>query len=157
TDLSGQAALMSAYLAALSEPPEYERALALLEGFEEKYPKLAGERPQVVKVRLLALSRLGRLQPAAVEAARPDGTPLDPTYLDDLATRFLTTAAREQAAGKMDDAKAGKQAALLLSEKALEAKDAGSLTPAARRRLQTTAASLHEERGELAPALALYR
>ena len=157
TDLSGQASLMSAYLAALSDPPEYERALARLAGFEEKYPKLASERPQVVKVRLLALSRLGRLAPAAVEAARPEVATLDPMYLDDLATRFLTTAAREEAAGKMEDAKAGKQAALLLSEKALEAKDAASLNTAARRRLQTTAASLHEERGELAPALALYR
>ncbi len=157
TDVSGQASLMSAYLAALSEPPEYERALALLDGFEAKYPKLANERPQVVKVRLLALSRLGRLGPAATEAARPEAATLDPMYLDDLATRFLTTAAREQAAGKMEDANAGKQAALLLSEKALDAKQATSLTPAARRRLQTTAASLHEERGELAPALALYR
>ena len=95
---------MSAYLAALAEKPEYERALTWLDGFEEKYPKLASERPQVVKLRLLALSRLGNLTDAAVEAARPEVATLDPTYLDDLATRFLTTAARQQAAGKTAEA-----------------------------------------------------
>jgi TolA-binding protein len=113
TDLSGQAALMSAYLAALSEKPEYVRALTWLDGFEEKYPKLASQRTQVVKLRLLALSRLGNLERGAVEAGRPEVVNLDPTYLDDLATRFLTTAAREQAAGKPDAAAAGKRAALL--------------------------------------------
>jgi tetratricopeptide (TPR) repeat protein len=155
--LSGQAALMSAYLAALADPPEYERALAWLDGFEEKYPKLANERPQVVKLRLLALSRLGKLEAAAIEAARPEVSGLDPTYLDDLATRFLTTAAREQAAGKPEAAAAGKRAALLLSEGALAAPSTAELAPVVRRRLQATAASLHEERGELEPALALYR
>lgn len=156
-DLSGQAALMSAYLAALTEKPEYERALAWLEGFEEKYPKLASERPQVVKLRLLALSRLGDLEGAAIEAARPEVGSLDPTYLDDLATRFLTTAARQQAAGQMPSAIAGKTAALLLSERALASASAAELSPIVRRRLQMTAASLHEERGALEPALALYR
>ncbi len=156
-DLSGQASLMSAYLAALAEKPEYERALAWLDGFEEKYPKLASERPQVVKLRLLALSRLGNLGAAAIEAARPEVATLDPTYLDDLATRFLTTAARQEAAGKKADADAGKRAALLLSERALGAPSAGELSPVVRRRLQSTAASLHEERGETEPALALYR
>ena len=156
-DLSGQAALMSAYLAALAEKPEYERALAWLDGFEEKYPKLASQRPQVVKLRLLALSRLGNLEAAAIEAARPEVSGLDPTYLDDLATRFLTTAARQQAAGKPEAAAAGKRAALLLSERALAAPSTAELAPVVRRRLQSTAASLHEERGELEPALALYR
>jgi tetratricopeptide (TPR) repeat protein len=156
-DFSGQAALMSAYLAALAEQPEYERALAWLDGFEEKYPKLASERPQVVKLRLLALSRLGNLTQAAIEAARPEVGGLDPTYLDDLATRFLTTAARQQAAGKIEDAEAGKTAALLLSERALASPAAAELSPVVRRRLQSTAASLREERGEVEPALALYR
>ena len=156
-DLSGQAALMSAYLAALAEKPDYERALAWLDGFEEKYPKLASQRPQVVKLRLLALSRLGNLEAAAIEAARPEVSGLDPTYLDDLATRFLTTAARQQAAGKPEAAAAGKRAALLLSERALAAPSTAELAPVVRRRLQSTAASLHEERGELEPALALYR
>ena len=156
-DLSGQAALMSAYLAALAEKPDYERALAWLDGFEEKYPKLASQRPQVVKLRLLALSRLGDLEAAAIEAARPEVSGLDPTYLDDLATRFLTTAARQQAAGKPEAAAAGKRAALLLSERALAAPSTAELAPVVRRRLQSTAASLHEERGELEPALALYR
>jgi TolA-binding protein len=156
-DFSGQAALMSAYLAALSDQPEYEKALAWLDGFEEKYPKLASERPQVVKLRLLALSRLGNLTQAAVEAVRPAVATLDPTYLDDLATRFLTTAARQQAAGKMAEAEAGKTAALLLSERALGGTTASTLSPVVRRRLQSTAASLHEERGEDDKALALYR
>jgi TolA-binding protein len=156
-DLSGQAALMSAYLAALAEQPEYERALTWLDGFEEKYPKLASQRPQVVKLRLLAYSRLGNLEAAAAEAARPEVAGLDPTYLDDLATRVLTTAARQQAAGKPEAAAAGKRAALLLSERALAAPATAELSPVVRRRLQSTAASLHEERGELEPALALYR
>jgi tetratricopeptide (TPR) repeat protein len=141
----------------LAEKPEYERALGWLEGFEEKYPKLASERPQVVKLRLLALSRLGNLEAAAIEAARPEVAGLDPTYLDDLATRFLTTAARQQAAGKPEAAAAGKRAALLLSERALAAPSAAELSPVVRRRLQSTAASLHEEQGEREAALALYR
>jgi len=156
-DMDGQAALMGAYLAALSETPDYERALTLLDGFEEKYPKLAGQRGQVVKLRLLAVSRLGKLEAAAVEAARPEVVTLEPAYLDDLATRFLTRAAREQASGNAAAAKAGKRAALLLSEKALQGPTAASLTPVVRRRLQSTAASLHEEAGELEPALGLYR
>lgn len=156
-DFDGQASLMSAYLAALAETPDYEGALGWLDGFEAKYPKLANEEPQVVKLRLLALSRLGRLKPAAVEAARPAVATLEPTYLDDLATRFLTTAAREQAAGRVDEAAAGKSAALALSEHALNGPSAGTLSPVVRRRLQSTAASLREERGDLAPALALYR
>jgi tetratricopeptide (TPR) repeat protein len=156
-DMNGQAALMGAYLAALSEKPDYERALTLLDGFEEKYPKLAGQRAQVVKLRLLAVARLGKLDAAAVEAARPEVASLEPTYLDDLATRLLTRAAREQATGNAAAAAAGKRAALLLSEKALQTPGAASLTPAVRRRLQSTAASLREEAGELAPALALYQ
>ena len=157
TDMNGQAALMGAYLAALSEQPDYERALTLLDGFEEKYPKLAGQRAQVVKLRLLATSRLGKLEAAAVEAARPEVATLEPTYLDDLATRFLTRAAREQATGNAAAAAAGKRAALLLSEKALQGQASASLTPVVRRRLQSTAASLHEESGDLGPALALYQ
>ncbi len=156
-EFNGRAALMSAYLAALAEKPDYERALAWLEGFEEKYPKLASEEPQVVKLRLLAMSRLGRLRAAAVEATRPAVVSLDPMYLDDLATRFLTTAAREEAAGKSEDAAAGKSAALALSERALASTSGATLSPVVRRRLQSTAASLHEERGELEPALALDR
>lgn len=156
-DFSGQAALMNAYLDALAEKPDYARALGWLDGFEEKYPKLASQRPQVVKLRLLALSRLGNLEAAAVEAARPEVAGLDPTYLDDLATRFLTTAARQQAAGQAEAAAAGKRAALLLSERALAAPPTTELPPVVRRRLQSTAASLYEERGELEPALALYR
>ena len=148
---------MSAYLAALADQPDYERALTWLEGFEEKYPKLASARPQGVKLRLQALSRLGRLEAAAIAAARPEVSGLDPIYLDDLATRFLTTAAREQAAGKSEAAAAGKRAALLLSERALAGPSAGELSPVVRRRLQSTAASLHEEGGEIAPALVLYR
>ena len=157
TDMNGQAALMGAYLSALADQPDYERALTLLAGFEEKYPKLASQRPQVVKLRLLALSRLGNLEAAAVEAARPEAAGLEPTYLDDLATRFLTTAARQQASGKPEAAAAGKRAALLLSDKALSGPSAGTLTPVVRRRLQSTAAALHEESGELGPALGLYR
>lgn len=156
-DMDGQAALMGAYLAALSEKPDYERALVLLDGFEDKYPKLAGQRAQVVKLRLLAVSRLGRLEAAAVEAARPEVATMEPTYLDDLATRFLTRAAREQATGNAAAATAGKRAALLLSEKALQTPSAAALTPIVRRRLQSTAASLHEEAGELGPALGLYQ
>jgi len=156
-DFDGRAALMSAYLAALAEKPDYERALAWLDGFEEKYPELASEEPQVVKLRLLALSRLGWLQPAVAEAARPAAATLEPTYLDDLATRFLTTAAREQAAGHAAAAAAGRQAALALSEHALNGPSAATLPPAMRRRLQSTAAALREEQGDLAPALVLYR
>jgi tetratricopeptide (TPR) repeat protein len=156
-DLMGQAALMNAYLAALAEPPDYEQALAWLGGYEERYPKLREQEPQVVKLRLAAVVRLGRLADAAREAERPAVAELDPGFLDDLATRLLTTAARVQAAGKADEAAAGKQAALRLSERALASANASALTPVVRRRLRSTAAALYEERGERDKALALYR
>ncbi len=46
-ELMGQAALMRAYLAALGDPPDYQQAVAWLGGFEEKYPTLTSQRPQV--------------------------------------------------------------------------------------------------------------
>ena len=156
-DFMGQAALMRAYLAALSEPPDYAQAVAWLGGLEERYPKLADQAPNVVKLRLVALSRLGRLTEAATEAERPAVATLDPALLDDLATRFLTTAARAQASGKSDEAAAGKRAAQRLSERALASKDVGNLSPVVVRRLRTTLAALYEEQGARDRALALYR
>ena len=156
-DLMGQAALMSAYLAALADPPDYERALAWLGGYEERYPKLAEQRPQVVKLRLAALAQLGRLSEAAAEAERPAVAELDPAFLDDLATRVLTTAARLHATGQAGEAAAGKRAVRRFCERALASKDAGALGPAVRRRLQSTLAALYEEAGEGGKALALYR
>jgi tetratricopeptide (TPR) repeat protein len=153
----GQAALMRAYLAALAEPPDYAQALEWLGGFEERYPKLADQAANVVKLRLTALARLGRLGEAAAEAERPAVATLDPALLDDLATRFLTTAARAQASGKHDEAVAGKLAARRLSERALASKDAGNLGPVVVRRLRTTLAALYEEQGDRDRALALYR
>ena len=156
-DLMGQAALMSAYLAALSDPADYERALAWLDGYEERYPKLAEQRPQVVKLRLAALARLARLSQLAREVERPAVADLDPAFLDDLATRVLTTAARLQAGGQAAEAAAGKRAVRALCERALASKDAGALGPVVRRRLQSTLAALYEEAGEHEKALVLYR
>src|SRR6185503_17201887 len=67
-ELKGQASLMSAYLTALADKPDYEKALSWIEGCEEKYPKIAEQQePQVVKLRLAAYSRLSRLADAARE------------------------------------------------------------------------------------------
>src|SRR6185369_14319896 len=115
----GQAALMRAYLVALADPPDYTQALAWLDGYEQKYPTLTSQRPQVTKLRLAAYARLGRLDDAAAEAEKPAVADLEPEFLDDLATRFLTTAAREQAGGHNDAAAAGRRAALRLTERAL--------------------------------------
>jgi tetratricopeptide (TPR) repeat protein len=156
-DLMGQAALMRAYLAALSDPPDYAQALAWLGGFEERYPKLTEQRLQVVKLRLAALARVGNLTDAATESDRPAVADLDPAFLDDLATRFLTTAARLQASGRRDEAAAGKHAALRLSERALASKDVGTLNPVVQRRLRSTLAALYEESGQTEKALAMYR
>ncbi len=156
-ELMGQAALMRAYLAALAEPPDYEQAVAWLAGFEEHYPKLADREPQVVKLRLAALARLGRMRDAAVEADRPAVAALDPLFLDDIATRFLTTAARLEAAGKHEEAEAGRHAALRLTERALASKDADGMSPIVRRRLRSTLAALYEESGQRDRALGVYR
>lgn len=156
-DLMGQAALMRAYLVALADPPDYAQAVAWLAGFEEHYPKLGDQEPQVVKLRLAALARLGDMTAAAVEADRPAVATLDPIFLDDIATRFLTTAARLEAAGKHDEAEAGKHAALRLTERALAAKDADGMTPVVRRRLRSTLAALYEENGQRDKALGIYR
>ena len=69
-DLMGQAALMSAYLAALAEPPDYEQALAWLGGYEERYPKLVDQRIQVVTV-IGIHHRIGHIQHFP-----PDGHPV---------------------------------------------------------------------------------
>jgi tetratricopeptide (TPR) repeat protein len=156
-NLMGQAALMRAYLVALADPPDYAQAVAWLAGFEEHYPKLADQEPQVVKLRLAALARLGDMRAAAVEADRPAVATLDPIFLDDIATRFLTTAARLEAAGKRDEAEAGKHAALRLTEVALAAKDTDGMTPVVRRRLRSTLAALYEESGQRDRALGIYR
>ena len=153
-DFMGQAALMRAYLAALGDPPDYEQALAWLGDYEKKYPTLTSQRVQVTKLRLAAYARLGRLEDAAIEADKPAVAELDPEFLDDLATRFITTAAREQESGKPEVAAAGRHAALRLSERALAAKD---LSPAVQQRLRATAARLYEDAGERDKALALYR
>ena len=156
-DFMGQAALMRAYLAALADPPDYPQAVAWLAGFEEHYPKLVDQEPQVVKLRLAALARIGDMRAAATESDRPAVASLDPTFLDDIATRFLTTAARLEAAGKHDEAEAGKHAALRLTERALAAKDADSMTPIVKRRLRSTLAALYEESGQRDRALEVYR
>ena len=156
-DLSGRAALLSAYLAALGDSPDYERALTMLEGFEEKYPALADQRPQVVKLRLAALGRLGRLAAMAAEAERPEVAELDPLFLDHLSRRLLTTAARAKARGETEEAAAGKRAARLLAERALAAPaEEDGLTPRARGRLRGTLGTLYEDAGESARALAIY-
>ncbi|HYC00330.1 MAG TPA: tetratricopeptide repeat protein [Candidatus Limnocylindrales bacterium] len=157
-DLRGRAALMSAYMEATEQPPRWEQALAHLEGFEEKYPKLVEQRLQIVRLRLAAASRLGRLQLAATEAARPEVARLEPVYLDDLSSRLLVLTAREQAKGNVADADAGRRACLLLTEAALASPQADeTLTPAVRQRMRSTAASLNENAGQRERALALYR
>jgi tetratricopeptide (TPR) repeat protein len=157
-DLRGQAALMHAYLVALATPPDYARAVALLDGFEEKYPKIAAqEAPQVVKLRLAAYARLGNLPALAREAERPAVAELEPALLDDVTTRIITTAAREQASGNEEAATAGRRAARLLAERALASPGAASLPAPTTRRLQATLASLYEQQGEPEKALALYR
>ncbi|HYC56050.1 MAG TPA: tetratricopeptide repeat protein [Candidatus Binatia bacterium] len=157
-DINGRAALMSAYMEATEQPPRWEQALAYLEGFEEKYPKLIEQRLQIVRLRLAAASRLARLQLAANEAARPEVAKLEPAYLDDLASRLLVLTAREQAKGNVEDANAGRRACLLLTEAALASPQAQeALTPAMRQRMRSTAASLHDNAGNRDKALALYR
>ncbi len=154
TEFMGQAALMRAYLAALGDPPDYEQAVAWLGDYERKYPTLTRQRAQVTKLRLAAFARLGRLEDAAAESEKPAVAELDAEFLDDLATRFITTAAREQASGKPEAAAAGRRAALHVSERALAATDS---SPALKQRLRATAARLYEDAGERDKALALYR
>jgi TolA-binding protein len=156
-DMSGRAALLGAYLAALKEPPDYERAVALLTDFETKYPALAEERPQVVKLRLAALVRLGRLEETAVEAERPEVADFEPAFLDHLSRRLLTTAARQKARGQDQEAAAGKKASRLLAERALASPAVGELSPLEQSRLRSTLASLYEESGEHERALAIYK
>ncbi len=157
TEMSGRSALLSAYLAALAEPPDYEAAFTWVEGFEEKYPLLVDERPQVVKLRLAAAARLGRLDDVRTAAMQPSAAELDPAFLDHLSRRLLTASARQKARGKVEEAKAGKDAARLLAEHANASPHANDLSPGARYRLRSTLASLYEDAAEPERALALYR
>jgi TolA-binding protein len=154
-ELSGRAALMGAYLAALAEPPDYAQALDLLEDFETTYPMLADEAPQVVKLRLAAATQLTRLDLVAVEAARPAVAALDPAFLDQLSRRLLTAAAREKARGELEQAAAGRRAVRALAEQALAS--SADLSPRVRHRLRVTLASLYEDADESERALVLYR
>ncbi len=156
-ELMGQAALMNAYFVAVAEPPDLEQALHFLTDFEERYPKLREQEPQVVKLRLAALVRLDRLSEAARETERPAVAALHPAFLDDLVTRLLTASARQEAGGKTDQAAAGRDAARRLAEAALASKDAETLSVGARQRLRSTLASLYEQGGESEQALALYQ
>jgi len=82
---------MSAYLAALDEKPGYERRSPGLDGFEEKYPKLASQRPQVVKLRLWRYSRLGNLEAAGHGMRRARRWPgLGSDLSRRVGSRFLT-------------------------------------------------------------------
>jgi len=156
-EMSGRSALLSAYLAALADPPDYGAAFTWVEGFEEKYPMLLEERPQVVKLRLAAATRLGRLDDVRTAAMQPSAGELDPAFLDHLSRRLLTASARQKARGKVDEAKAGKDAARLLAEHATASPRATELSPRVRYRLRSTLASLYEDAEEPERALALYR
>jgi TolA-binding protein len=156
-DMKGRAALLSAYLAALADPPDYEQALHWLDGYEKTYPQLAGELPKVVKLRLEAFTRLGRLEAVAAEAERPEVATLDPAFLDHLVRRLLTTAAREKARGNEVAARAGKRAATVLCERALASPAAAHADTQLLYRLRATLASLYEEAGDTAQALDQYR
>jgi hypothetical protein len=72
------------------------------------------------------------MRAAAVEADRPAVATLDPIFLDDIATRFLTTAARLRPP-EARRGRAGKHAALRLTG-VPATKDADGMTPVVRRR-----------------------
>ena len=72
-DFSGQAALMSAYLAALAEKPDYEACPAVARRLRGEVPEARERASAGRKLRLLALSRTGNLAGCGRRSGAPGG------------------------------------------------------------------------------------
>src|SRR5262249_4759876 len=73
-----RAALMGALVAASTTPPDRETTVALLSGFEQKYPGARDLFPQVVELRLQANVALGKLDDAGHDLDAYLASPADP-------------------------------------------------------------------------------
>ena len=119
SELRAKAAVMNAVYATIAPQPRDEQALAGLTDFEKKYPNQADLFPQVVRLRLGAMLRLGRFAQAETEVRehgallRGDGKS---DTVEALATAFIKEGTRRKMKGEADAWPAAQQVALRLYE-----------------------------------------
>jgi TolA-binding protein len=101
-----RAALMGALVAAGTTPPDREATIALLSGFEQKYPGARDLFPRVVEARLQARIALGQLADAGRDLDAYLAAPADPERRSTLARlgRALADRARQGAAADRQQA-----------------------------------------------------
>src|SRR5262249_33112749 len=108
-----RAALMGALVAASTTPPDRETTVALLSGFEQKYPGARDLLPQVVELRLQANVALGKLDDAGHDLDAYLASPADPERRKTLARIGRELADRARQGGDP----AGRQQAVSLARK----------------------------------------
>jgi tetratricopeptide (TPR) repeat protein len=117
-----RAALMGAFVAASTTPPDRETTVALLSGFEQKYPAARDLFPRVVELRLQARVVLGQLDDAGHDLDTYLATPADPDR-----RKTLARLGRELADRARQGDPAARQQAVALAQKvyAVLARDGG--------------------------------
>jgi TolA-binding protein len=152
-ELRAKAAVMNAVYASLAAEPRDDQALAGLADFEKKYPNESDLFPQVARLRLGAMQRLGRFTDAEAEV-RQHGTVLRADgkneAIEALATAFIKEGTRRKAKGDAQAWPAAQQVALRLYELLPTESEGGNKT-------KLTLARLYEGADELEKANALYQ
>jgi TolA-binding protein len=152
-DLRAKVAIMIAVHASLVSEPRDQQTLAALSGFEEKYPEHQDLFPQVARLRLGALQRLGRFDQAEAEVERRSdalraGGRSD--AIETLAQSFQREAVRRKLEGDEATGKAAERVASRLYELLLTEAEGSHKT-------KLTLARLYESSGEVDKAAALYQ
>jgi len=107
-----RAALMGALVAASTTPPDRETTVALLSGFEQKYPGARDLFPRVVELRLQANVALGKLDDAGRDLDAYLASPVGPER-----RKTLARIGRELADRARQGDPAGRQQAVPLARK----------------------------------------
>jgi len=150
--MRGKWAILRAAFDSIQPQPDDARIVATLEGFEAKHPDLAEFLPQVVKLRLVALQRLGRFDEATENVKRHGALLLannEPRAIEEMAGGFIRAGANRKNADGAEAYTKAEQTALALYELLAGGSDTGVKT-------KLTLARLYENNGELDKSAALY-
>ena len=143
--------VMKAVYATLQEPSD-PTVIETLAGFEKKYPEQADLLPQVARLRLATLQRLGRFREAEAEVQQ-HGPLLLASYgapaIEELAVAFVREGAKRNGSGDAAANQAAQQVALRLYEQLVSDSEGSAKT-------KLTLARLYENTGDLTKAAALY-
>jgi TolA-binding protein len=144
--------VMKAVYATLQPEPSDPAVIETLAGFEKTYPEQADLLPQVARLRLATLQRLGRFRDAEAEVQQ-HGPLLLASYgapvIEELAVAFVREGAKRNGSGDPAANQAAQQVALRLYEQLVSDSEGSAKT-------KLTLARLYENTGDLAKAAALY-